>query len=189
MEKKRGEWEFLETYKRLEQQCRAQYGSVSGYIAEMEKRNASYSVSGWKEDLRRLKHLRWARNKLAHEAGVSYEKICDGGNVGADIQWLEDFRKRMAKKADPLSRLAALGEQREAARRAALQSALVARRKATVRPRPASEPQKKKQRAAIDRKKEEKRENRKKTAVYIAIFVLLLLIGACFYGIYWILIS
>lgn len=94
---------FIDSYKRLEKLCNEIYGDTHGlsvYIDEMiGKPNGSYYVSGWNEDLKRLKHYRWIRNQIVHEPNCTEENMC--GSV--DMQWLDNFYSRIMSTSDPLA--------------------------------------------------------------------------------------
>ncbi|MBE5816514.1 MAG: hypothetical protein E7315_02170 [Clostridiales bacterium] len=94
---------FIDAYKRLEKLCGEVFGPerpVSTYIDEMlNTPKGPYLVKGWDDDLRKLKHYRWVRNKISHEPGCTEENMCDYG----DEQWLEVFYKRIMNQTDPLA--------------------------------------------------------------------------------------
>lgn len=95
--------EFLEAYKRLEKRCGELLGDggVSAYIDEMAgKPDGEARVRGWQEDLKKLKHYRWVRNRIAHEPGCTEKTLCETG----DADWLEAFGERIRRRTDPLSR-------------------------------------------------------------------------------------
>lgn len=95
--------EFLEAYKRLEKRCGELLGDggVSAYIDEMAgKPDGAKRVRGWQEDLKKLKHYRWVRNRIAHEPGCTEKTLCEKG----DADWLEAFGERIRRRTDPLSR-------------------------------------------------------------------------------------
>ena len=58
---------FIEAYKRLEKLCGEILNDdrrISAYIDEMVNApRGSYLVSGWDDDLKKLKHYRWVRNQ------------------------------------------------------------------------------------------------------------------------------
>lgn len=95
---------FFEAFKELETLCGEIYSCRSGvseYILDMEKNmsEGEKKVENWTADYKTLKHLRWVRNKIAHEAG--------------DIQISEDqdldavcaFRDRVIRGKDPITLL------------------------------------------------------------------------------------
>ena len=74
---------------------------VTAYIEQMEATPAGeYSAAGWKEDYKKLKHCRWARNRIVHEPGCTQENTCDPG----DLEWLTEFGRRLMGQDDPLAR-------------------------------------------------------------------------------------
>ena len=95
---------FQEAYKRLEKLCDEIMGApkrgVTAYIEAMEAEHSGRAVIGWDEDLRMLKHCRWARNQISHEPGCTEENTCEPG----DAVWVERFRKRIMTGDDPLTR-------------------------------------------------------------------------------------
>lgn len=92
---------FMSAYKYLDMICRDMNDiGVSGYIEDMEKNpQGAYTVIGWQEDYRNLKHYRWIRNQIAHEIDVEEEDLCTQG----DIEWIEDFYNRIMDCTDPLA--------------------------------------------------------------------------------------
>ena len=97
--------DFLNAYKNLDALCKQILSSdigVSKYIEEMEKeQQASYYITNWERDYKRLKHLRWVRNQLVHDTD-SFEKKMVTSN---DVEWLKRFRRRILSCSDPLSLL------------------------------------------------------------------------------------
>jgi hypothetical protein len=97
--------EFIEAHKRLEKLCEdvmnAERG-IKAYYTEMERLpRGEYLISGWKADLKNLKHYNWVRNQIAHEPGCTEENMCQP----VDTLWLEDFYRRIMNQTDPLSLL------------------------------------------------------------------------------------
>ena len=111
---------FMNSYKRLEKLCGEVIGDdrrVAAYIEEMCKLyRGAYTVSGWNEDLRRLKHYKWVRNQIAHDPACNEENMCDD----EDAQWLDDFYNRIMSQTDPLAlyRKATQAQQREQKKKA-----------------------------------------------------------------------
>ena len=102
---------FLELYKAVDADVRTRLGSGEGvteYIHRLEARISGVSAGkgsgkatdSSRQEYKMLKHLRWARNKLAHEVDYSTEILKDG-----DFEWLEDFQKRLGRSTDALSLL------------------------------------------------------------------------------------
>lgn len=94
---------LFDEYKRLDAICRDMFSSVQGvseYIRQMEQipSHRRYKVPMWEEDYRTLKHLRWLRNKIAHDTSAT-----DCGPD--DIAQLEDFYDRILHSEDPLASL------------------------------------------------------------------------------------
>lgn len=92
---------FMQAYKRLDNLCRDMNGiGVTGYLQDMESApEGRFCVPGWNDDLRRLKHYRHLRNRIAHEDDADEEELCTAG----DADWLEDFHERILERTDPLS--------------------------------------------------------------------------------------
>ncbi len=94
---------FMDSYKQLEKLCSEVMSSkkgVSSYIDEMQ--NNPYGtqyVTGWSEDLKKLKHYRWVRNNIAHEPGCTEQDMCDN----SDTLWLNNFHSRIMNQTDPLA--------------------------------------------------------------------------------------
>ncbi len=95
---------FFEEYKSVDAFIRnaLQTGTgVSTYIEYMEKigfdEGRGY-CSTWKDDYYKLKHMRWLRNRLAHDVGMN-EKVCEID----DYLWLQSFYSRLLNGSDPLS--------------------------------------------------------------------------------------
>ncbi len=94
--------EYLDKYKKLDEMLakrfELKYGGVSEYIKRMEQmpEKKAAQIAGWKADYKKLKHLRWVRNQIAH----STESACADKTDYAD---LGEMANRFAKKTDPLS--------------------------------------------------------------------------------------
>lgn len=100
--------DFFEEFKRLDAICRDMLGAergVSAYIEQMEETPAALwaRVPGWKDDYYALKHLRWVRNKIAHETGFD-------GCTPDDLQSLAGFTRRVLTQQDPLALLRRQGK-------------------------------------------------------------------------------
>ena len=97
--------EFLEEYKNLDELCKQILSSdkgISEYIDEMEKEyEAKFKVSCWEKDYKRLKKMRWIRNKLVHEPNSFSDELIHK----EDIEWLHTFRSRILECSDPYSLL------------------------------------------------------------------------------------
>ena len=94
---------FMDSYKRLDKLCGEVMSSnkgVSSYIEEMQ--NTPYAtnyVTGWNDDLKKLKHYRWIRNNIAHEPGCTEQDMCEHN----DALWLDNFHSRIMNQTDPLA--------------------------------------------------------------------------------------
>lgn len=95
---------FFEEYKRLDRICPDMYstsGGISQYIQDMEDHfsDGARLVDGWKQIYGVLKHLRWVRNRIAHE--VSESPIsCD-----QDLKMLREITSSILRQDDPLALL------------------------------------------------------------------------------------
>jgi len=94
---------FIDSYKRLEKLCGDLLNSerpISAYIDEMEsKPRGAFRVPSWSDDLKKLKHYRWVRNKISHEPGYTEENMCSAD----DALWLDQFYARIINQTDPLA--------------------------------------------------------------------------------------
>lgn len=94
---------FIESYKRLEKLCGDLLNDdrrVSAYIDEMMRvPSGSFYVATWEEDLKKLKHYRWIRNKIVHEPDCGESDLCEPG----DAAWLDQFYARILAQTDPLA--------------------------------------------------------------------------------------
>lgn len=94
---------FIETYKQLEKLCGEVMDDdrrVSAYIEEMMYlSDGAYRVENWNEDLKKLKHYRWVRNKIVHEPDCTEANMCKA----EDVVWLNQFRRRILNGTDPLA--------------------------------------------------------------------------------------
>ncbi len=98
---------FMELYKSVDVCIKDRFDNsdgVSEYIRRLEEVIESGKAKARSgealQDYRMLKHLRWARNMLAHEASYSDEVLKDG-----DMEWLEDFGRNLRQSKDTLSLL------------------------------------------------------------------------------------
>lgn len=94
---------FIETYKQLEKLCGEVMNDdrrVSAYIEEMMRlTDGAYRVENWNEDLKKLKHYRWVRNKIVHEPDCTEANMCKA----EDVVWLNQFHRRILNGTDPLA--------------------------------------------------------------------------------------
>ena len=95
---------FFEEYKRLDRICSDMYsvsGGVSQYILDMENHFSEGTgvVDNWKQTYGELKHLRWVRNQIAHEAS--------GGSISSDhdLMILQAITLNILQQEDPLALL------------------------------------------------------------------------------------
>ncbi len=94
---------FIDSYKHLEKICGEIFDDdrrVSAYIDEMiNTTNGSNYVKSWDDDLKKLKHYRWMRNKIVHDPDYTEQNMCEP----EDELWLDDFYSRILNQTDPLS--------------------------------------------------------------------------------------
>lgn len=94
---------FIESYKQLEKLCGDLLDDdrrLSAYIDEMIKTpSGAFYVNGWNDDLKKLKHYRWVRNRIVHEPNCTEQNMCDIG----DTMWLDNFYSRILNQTDPLA--------------------------------------------------------------------------------------
>lgn len=93
---------FFEEYKQLDKLCRDMYPDkgVTGYIDDMVNTYwHDYPIKNWESDLTQLKKMRKLRNRLAHTEGAFTEDIC----TQMDIQFVQNFHKRIIDGTDPLA--------------------------------------------------------------------------------------
>ena len=99
-------YNFFETYKKLEKICNEIYSSTNGitqYINEMKSIPSSIYqyIPNWKSDLSTLHTLRHIRNQMAHNEDSFNQNLCTLN----DIEWLINFHTRIMEQTDPLSLL------------------------------------------------------------------------------------
>lgn len=95
---------FLENYKNLDQLCRQLLSSdrgVSEYIDEMSNERQGYRIAGWERDYKKLKKMRWIRNRLVHDTDSFEDHLVSI----EDIEWLHTFYCRILNCTDPFSLL------------------------------------------------------------------------------------
>ena len=97
--------EFLDTYKKLDELCRQLFLSdkgVSQYIDEMSSEGyGKWRVAGWERDYKRLKNIRWIRNRLVHDRDSFESDLVNE----KDIEWMRTFYQRIMECTDPFSLL------------------------------------------------------------------------------------
>ncbi len=93
--------EFMDLYKSVDNKLKNILGTDKGvteYISILERRaGGSKSTPEIRQDLKMLKHLRWARNKLAHEVDYGTQILEPG-----DHEWLAAFRRKIGKGRLPV---------------------------------------------------------------------------------------
>ncbi len=97
------EVKFFDEYKSVDNICRDMFQSNQGvteYIKQMEVMDAEGSriVVNWREKYKKLKHLRWLRNQIAHESGAP--DLAEN-----DLIELQNFHNQLLKQVDPLAEL------------------------------------------------------------------------------------
>ena len=95
------EMEFFDEFKSVDNICRDMFESQQGvteYINQMESNDllGSRSVVNWNEKYKKLKHLRWLRNQIAHDSGAPELEE-------SDLLELQHFHKQLLKQKDPLA--------------------------------------------------------------------------------------
>lgn len=95
---------FFEAYKRLDRLCADLYSGnngISAYIADMESKTAKgrLSVPSWDSDCKNLKHVRWVRNRIAHESALMQV------SETSDLTFVKNFYDRILSEEDPLTLL------------------------------------------------------------------------------------
>lgn len=94
--------EFVEKFGELEKLCGDIYSQkhgVSCYIDDMISKNGERYVLNWEYHKKRLKDVRYKRNKLTHgEVGFS-----ENFAQKEDIDFIQDFINLIFKREDPLS--------------------------------------------------------------------------------------
>lgn len=106
---------FFEEFKRLETICNDMFSCKSGvteYITRMEQSadRGRVFVDGWDADYKALKHLRWLRNQIAHDADVA--GLCKQ----EDLTKLRHLHKRVLSQQDPLAVLTKASKPKTAAK-------------------------------------------------------------------------
>lgn len=74
---------------------------LSEYVSEMEQNTyqGKYKIYSWDKDYKTLKHLRWIRNRIAHDSEGF--QICEP----QDIDDMQNFYDRLLSVQDPLALL------------------------------------------------------------------------------------
>ncbi len=94
--------DFFEAYKRLDNICSDLYSTrngISEYITDMETKASQghLLIPSWDSDYKSLKHIRWVRNRIAHDADDS--QISEP----SDLSFAKDFHHRILSEKDPLT--------------------------------------------------------------------------------------
>ncbi len=101
---------FNDEYNALDKVLREKYFSsdesgksaITLYINEMRQKEeiGRVKADSWREDYKKLRTLRNARNEMTHEGGytVSYFKK-------SDIKWISAFRDRVLLGSDPIAKI------------------------------------------------------------------------------------
>lgn len=94
--------EFFDAYRRLDRLCAdvlRSHNGVGEYIRQMEAEpQGRHKVPGWTADYQALKHIRWVRNRIAHDAS-------DAISTEDDIEFAEEFYDRILHQTDPFAQL------------------------------------------------------------------------------------
>ena len=91
---------FFDEYKSLDRLCKDIFGTENGvteYIERMEsEERGKMIVADWDRDYKKLKSMRYIRNKIAHEDGISEDDVCSP----SDTSWLMEFQDRILYARD-----------------------------------------------------------------------------------------
>ena len=91
---------FFDEYKKAEKTCNRLCGcdnGISWYIGQMEEtQNIKTSPKPWKDTYYTLKHLRWLRNKIAHD-----DESCNV--TEKDVKDIREFHDSLLLENDELS--------------------------------------------------------------------------------------
>ena len=94
---------FFDEYKSLDRLCKDILESENGvteYIERMEREErGKMIVADWERDYKKLKSMRYLRNKIAHEDGVTESDVCSP----SDTSWVMEFQDRIMAEEDPLT--------------------------------------------------------------------------------------
>lgn len=95
------ESELFDEFKFVDKICREMFNAEKGigaylYQMEMTPMSVNCRIPQWENDYKKLKHIRWIRNQLAHETG--YVEC-----TAEDVNWLKDFHRRLLNQQDPLA--------------------------------------------------------------------------------------
>ncbi len=94
---------FFDEYKSLDRLCKDILESENGvteYIERMEREErGKMIVADWERDYKKLKSMRYLRNKIAHEDGINESDVCSP----SDTSWVMQFQDRIMAEEDPLT--------------------------------------------------------------------------------------
>ncbi len=94
---------FFDEYKSLDRLCKDILESENGvteYIERMEREErGKMIVADWERDYKKLKSMRYLRNRIAHEDGVNESDVCSP----SDTSWVMQFQDRIMAEEDPLT--------------------------------------------------------------------------------------
>lgn len=94
---------FFDEYKSLDRLCKdilESENGVSEYIERMEREErGKMIVADWERDYKKLKSMRYLRNRIAHEDGVNESDVCSP----SDTSWVMQFQDRIMAEEDPLT--------------------------------------------------------------------------------------
>ena len=155
---------FFEEFKRLESVCNDMFSCKSGvteYINRMEQSagRGRIVVANWDADYKALKHLRWLRNQIAHDADVA--GLCRQ----EELTQLRRFYKRVLSRQDPLSMLSRAAKSKQPPAKAPRSAA------GSEKPRPAAK------RENEQEPQEPKRQSRGGAVILLILVILIFLAG------------
>ncbi len=94
---------FFDEYKSLDRLCKDILESENGvteYIERMEREErGKMIVADWERDYKKLKSMRYLRNRIAHEDGINESDVCSP----SDTSWVMQFQDRIMAEEDPLT--------------------------------------------------------------------------------------
>ncbi len=94
---------FFDEYKSLDRLCKdilESENGVSEYIERMEREErGKMIVADWERDYKKLKSMRYLRNRIAHEDGINENDVCSP----SDTSWVMQFQDRIMAEEDPLT--------------------------------------------------------------------------------------
>ena len=94
---------FFDEYKSLDRLCKDILESENGvteYIERMEREErGKMIVADWDRDYKKLKSMRYLRNRIAHEDGINESDVCSP----SDTSWVMQFQDSIMAEEDPLT--------------------------------------------------------------------------------------